>query len=1163
MEDTAELTQDLEQIADTLFAYMRDIIYNPHIAPLDLDNLPVSFNDVGKGLKTLHHMISESKSFAIELSRGNLNCAVPHRSNELASPLKSLHSILSHLTWQAKQVASGDYKQRVDFMGEFAEAFNNMTRQLEHQMMLSEEERDNLLGVLEDSTRARCEAEYNQELRRIVNEAAELLLAVDATEYVSALVRGMELIGRFVGLERVHLWQNIRKEDGKLYFKRVCYWLSNSYNTAQRDLEYSYQDNVPTWEEILSNDGVINGPVSTFSEAEQKFLSACMIHSILVIPVFCNGNFWGIVSFGDCHRKRTFSVAEIDILHSWGLLIVGALQRNLIAQNLQAVSNNYKGLIWSVDSNGVITTFKGQYSKLLLPYAGVVEGKTVKDAGIRMDHLKILEYVDKTFKEGPQNWISEMQGSVFHSYTSPIYDDSGKPVGVVGSTDDVSETVQLQLALEYANRAKSDFLANMSHEIRTPMHAIIGMSELSLREELQPSVRKYIMTIKQAGINLLDIINDILDFSKIESGNIEISPGEYMLSSLINDVVHIIKLKTFESQLRFVVNIDNHLPCSLSGDIKRIRQIMLNLLSNAVKYTDKGFVSLTVNGDIKDNEVLWMNIEVADSGKGIGKQDMERLFDKFTRFDNKRNRNVEGTGLGLAITKGLIEVMNGRIAVRSVPDEGSVFTVSLPQKINNPEEVATVEGLENKNVLIFERRDICKNSVIQAMDGLQVSYKLVSLATDFYAELTSNIYTHIFVAAVLYERAKLQFGELKTDAHIILLTELGEVVKERNISVLTTPFFSIPVADILNGCVELPTGNSSNIEHTRYIAPQARVLSVDDINTNLSVLEGLLSIYRMQVVSVNSGMAALDELTRAPYDLIFMDHMMPDMDGVETTKLIRALKNDIPHTEKVPIIALSANALVGTQDMFLQNGFDDYLSKPIDIEKLHKIIQKWIPEEKWELAEYDNMKKEQESVVDIDIKGINVSKGLTMTGGTINNYIKTLNIFYKDGLQKCAEIESSLAATNLPLCTIYVHALKSAAANIGAEKLSEMARSLEDACRDGNMELIKPGSVQLLADLRELLIDINTVLQNDKKTREQNTVVDMSLISDELARLRKGIESFNSNAIKESCDNLRMFTHIPNIGAKLDSVLQWVLIGDDDKAIESIESVVQEPEFVV
>ncbi|MCL2497427.1 MAG: ATP-binding protein, partial [Symbiobacteriaceae bacterium] len=1137
MEDYIICRNESKQVADILFECMRDIIYNPQGTSLDMESLPEAFKDVGKGLLYLNKVLMEAKTLAQELSAGNLNCTVPHPGNEMVAPLKSLHAALTHLTWQAKQVANGDFTQRVDFMGEFSTAFNHMAEQLEVQRQVNESEKENLLKAVEESTRARREAEYNLELVRIVNGAAELLLKVAARDYISAVTEGMEMIGRYTGVDRIHMWQNIRKDDGRMYYQQKCSW-SGIDQFGGNYMEYSFEDTVPTWEQILLTDETINGLVENFPPTEKNFLSSQQIQSVLVIPIFVNDNLWGTVSFDDCHQKRTFTKTEINILRSWGLLIVGAMQRSLIAQHLQAVSDNYKGLIWSINNEGIITTFKGQYTKSLLSISDNIEGKHMSQLRHTADHFEtIASYIEKTFKEGPQNWINEVEDRVYHSYTSLMHCENGTLIGVVGSTDDVSETIRLNKALERANKAKSEFLANMSHEIRTPMNAIIGMAELSLREDIPLTVREYIFSIKQAGTNLLDIINDILDFSKIESGNVEIIENEYMLSSLINDVVHVIKSKTHESCLRFVINIDNNIPSVLLGDIKRIRQIIMNLLSNAVKYTDKGYVSLSVYGKKIDDDSIMLRIDVADSGRGIAQPDLETLFDKFTRFDMTRNNNVEGTGLGLAITKNLVDNMGGEIGVHSVYGEGSVFTVRLPQKIVNNTKLAIVEKPDDKNILVFERREICINSIIQTMEGLGVRYKLVTTAAEFYEELISNKYSHVFVASVLYERAKKEFGELPTKSKIILIVEFGEAVKERNINILTTPIFAIPVANFLNGTSDLSTMGVISMAAERYIAPEVSILSVDDIKTNLSVLEGLLKLYQVRVVSCHNGMEALEAVKAASYDLIFMDHMMPGMDGIEATRRIHTLGNDYPHIGKTPIIALSANSILGAKEMFLQNGFDDYLPKPIDPGELHSMLRKWIPGEKWIVTGEFDESKGQEPENSVDIKGINLSKGIAMTGGTLENYMRILAIFYNDGLAKAKEIQACLLAEDIHLYTIYVHALKSAAANIGAESLSEMARMLEDAGREGNLPLVLNESHRLLADLEELLGNIHTVLTN-LTVQEHNTSDALSLINPELLRLMEAINSFDAATIKECTDNLYKFTSLPEIGIKIDDILR-------------------------
>jgi len=499
-------------------------------------------------------------------------------------------------------------------------------------------------------------------------------------------------------------------------------------------------------------------------------------------------------------------------------------------------------------------------------------------------------------------------------------------------------------------------------------------------------------------------------------------------------------------------------------------------LSNAVKYTDQGFISLSVKGETADEDGLILNIEVADSGRGIDDEDVEKLFDKFTRFDMARNKNVEGSGLGLAITKTLVETMGGEIDLQSARGEGSVFTVRLPQKISNRKKLANVEDIGKMNVLIYERREICKNSIIRTMDELGVSYKFVPETHEFYEELISNAYSHVFIAAVLYEHAKSEYGDLKTDAKILLVAEFGEIVKERNISVLTTPIYSIPVANFLNDVSGVASDSIALGKSYKYIAPGVKVLSVDDVSTNLSVLEGLLKMYEVKVTSCKSGMEAITALENMRYDLVFMDHMMPGMDGIETTEQIRTVTGDDPDKARLPVIALSANAVLGAREMFLQNGFDDFLSKPIDMTKLHEILVKWIPEHKWELTEERNSRKENDSGFNMEIKGVNVKKGVALTGGTIDNYTKTLATFHKDGLEKNRQLRSCLVTADLPLFTIYIHALKSAAANIGADNLSEAASALEEAGKEGDISYVTSNSVQFLTDLEALLDNINTAL---------------------------------------------------------------------------------------
>ena len=389
---------------------------------------------------------------------------------------------------------------------------------------------------------------------------------------------------------------------------------------------------------------------------------------------------------------------------------------------------------------------------------------------------------------------------------------------------------------EHANVAKSEFLANMSHEIRTPINAVLGMNEMILRESTEEHVRGYARNVESAGNNLLSLINDILDFSKIESGKMELSEAPYRFSSVLNDVSNMISFRAREKKLDFKVDADPTLPDELFGDEVRIKQILTNILNNAVKYTNEGSVRLFVQGEERQRDSIVLKIRVRDTGIGIRKEDLNRLFHKFERVDLKQNNTVEGTGLGLAITQTLLSLMKGTVQVESVYGEGSTFTVRIPQKV-------TGEGRLGDFKVRFER------------------------ACD---------------------RA----------------TEHDEA----------------------------------------FHAPDAHILVVDDTRMNLVVIEGLLKRTGIRVVTALSGEEALLRTKEDAFDLILLDQRMPHMDGTETLQHIREQADGF--NRDVPVICLTADAVVGARERYLQEGFTDYLSKPVDTHALETILIKHLPPEK-------------------------------------------------------------------------------------------------------------------------------------------------------------------------------------------------------------------------
>jgi signal transduction histidine kinase/CheY-like chemotaxis protein len=621
----------------------------------------------------------------------------------------------------------------------------------------------------------------------------------------------------------------------------------------------------------------------------------------------------------------------------------------------------------------------------------------------------------------------------------------------------LARTLEEVKKAQTASHAKSSFLANMSHEIRTPMNAILGFASILLRSELKPIDRENVFEIRRASQNLLAVINDILDIAKIESGKIMTIPVQYGLSSLVNDVVGTIGVRFVQKPaVHFFVEVDPQIPSTLIGDEPRIRQGILNFLSNAVKFTDKGFVRLTIGGRYS-NERFILHIAVQDTGRGIKEEDIDKLFHAFEQVDTHRNRQLEGTGLGLAITRHIIEMVGGTIAVETKYDKGSTFSCELPQNIvaGEVEPLVPAGLLTGHEVLVYEPDDLEAKNWRIALQSLHVPFHVETQWSALQSVIKTQTFTHYFFDEST--AIKLQDSPHVDASLIILILNMGEQMKDE---LSQSPFIRHPISSLSIASALLQADNSDFAEaalsgndknREKFIAPSAKILVVDDNDTNLRLAIGLLEPYQCQVQCVTSGKEAIALLKMKPVDIVFMDHMMPEMDGIETVQIIRKFDT------LTPIIALTANVVAGVQETYYNEGFSDFFPKPIEISNLEHILKTWLPNHKIEAQKPKSSMGSgiRKGAVNIVPKPqctaeLNVQLGIQYSGGNSKLHRQVCDSVLKDADKNLDTMIKAIADKDWHRFTVEVHAVKSSSMSIGAVTLSEFAKQLEALGNESN-----------------------------------------------------------------------------------------------------------------
>ncbi len=658
------------------------------------------------------------------------------------------------------------------------------------------------------------------------------------------------------------------------------------------------------------------------------------------------------------------------------------------------------------------------------------------------------------------------------------------------------EAEEAKQEAEDANSAKSLFLSNMSHEIRTPMNAIIGMTEVIMRNEHSPEEAGYLMNIKNSGDALVTIINDILDLSKIESGKMEIVEEDYEPMSMISDMGMIFWNRIGEKEIELLFDIDENLPVRLCGDSLRIRQVLVNLMNNAVKFTSQGKVKLEIRILEQKGDVLMLRYGVSDTGQGIRKEDMQKLFDKFQQVDVKRNHGKEGTGLGLSISRLLVSLMGGELLVSSEYGKGSEFYFVIPQKIVRQERAAALKG-EKPQLAVGGRllSRFAREQFKRLAGQYDVKYAGEELQPDmdFFFTDDEAYLAQDFVKEMLKEDVTVCF----------LQNPMRMAFHQDYVTTVNKPLYSLNFCQTLNR--EASGGQVQVEEYINFTAPKAEVLLVDDNEMNRIVAVSLLKPLQMKIDLAENGKEAVEKIKNKHYDLVFMDHMMPVMDGVEAAKLVRSMEGEYYH--ELPIIALTANAMADACRGFLEAGMNDFVAKPIEMKEICARIKHWLPDELIIKSTGTVPAVEEEDVEVPDIAGIDKAEGIKNSGSK-ELFLRLLGDFYRLIDMKSDKIEKCLADGMLKDYTIEVHALKSTARMVGAMELSERFYEMEKYGNGENLEALRRETPEVLALYRSYKEVLKPFSKNVDAGKEEISTQDLVL---KLKMLENAIQDFDTD----------------------------------------------------
>ena len=662
--------------------------------------------------------------------------------------------------------------------------------------------------------------------------------------------------------------------------------------------------------------------------------------------------------------------------------------------------------------------------------------------------------------------------------------------------------------LETAGKQNAVFLSNVSHELRTPINMVIGISEVALGKELPPDIRTDMASIKMAGKRLSNQINNLLDYTEIVEGTLIPAKKDYTITSVLNDVITMTALQSNRLHLELVFDIDPKVPAVLVGDADKISHVLKILVENSIKFTEAGGVNVRIRCR-RESYGINLIVDIRDTGIGMTGSQLTQMYDAFYQGDSGSARLAGGLGLGLPIAQGLLNAMGAFIHFESKEQQGLFAQIVIPQGVADEQPCIVLNHADQFCIACYFRpekfscdevREYYDGLIHNLVEGLGIKGYQAHNFEGFLKLVRGHALTHAFIAQSEYEENRTYYEELSETLRVVIIAERDFVLHSSKLFIIHKPFSALSVANLLNGEIgDRRFAEAQAAGRKPFTCVGVRALAVDDEEMNLVVAKGVLGSYGIEVDTCLSGREAVALCGSVSYDIIFLDHMMPGFDGVETLKRIRELRGGV--YQDLPIIALTANTVSGAREMFRSEGFTEFIPKPIDRTVLERVLRKVLPNSRIQYnavparvavpvqaaeaapAEKKTGSEEKTGIQEtaggaalpyarLTQAGVNVELGLEYCSGDEEFYREMLRMFYAQSGDKRAEIVSLYESANWADYAVKVHALKSTSLTIGAEALSAQARELELAAKKGDIDYVREHHPALLRAYEALCSNI-------------------------------------------------------------------------------------------